>query len=41
MDISLPKHVEKYLTALKQRHGYSKWVIIDYSDLKAREDSLI
>ncbi|MBT7892749.1 MAG: glutathione S-transferase family protein [Deltaproteobacteria bacterium] len=38
LDISLPSHVERWYQTLKQRYGYKKWVMSDFSELRARED---
>lgn len=38
LSISLPIHVARWYEKLKTRPGYQKWVMSDYSELKARED---
>ncbi|EGU51936.1 glutathione S-transferase domain-containing protein [Vibrio nigripulchritudo ATCC 27043] len=38
LEISLPEKVNQWYLKLKQRSGYQKWVMSDFSELKARED---
>ncbi|MEM8860547.1 MAG: glutathione S-transferase family protein [Chloroflexota bacterium] len=37
LDIQLPDHVARWYGRLKERAGYQKWVMADFSELKARE----
>ncbi|CCO45464.1 putative glutathione S-transferase [Vibrio nigripulchritudo SOn1] len=38
LEIPLPEKVNQWYLKLKQRSGYQKWVMSDFSELKARED---
>lgn len=38
LEISLPEKVNQWYLKLKQRSGFQKWVMSDFSELKARED---
>ncbi|TMP30828.1 hypothetical protein CWB99_05700 [Pseudoalteromonas rubra] len=36
--IELPQRVSKWYKVLQQRASYQKWVMSDFTELKARED---
>lgn len=38
LDIKLPPRVNEWYQVLKQRVGYQKWIMSDFTELKARED---
>lgn len=38
LDIALPLHVAHWYEKLKERPGYKKWIMSDFTELKARED---
>ncbi len=39
LDVSLPPKVSLWYEGLQQRPGYQKWVMSDFSDLRAREEN--
>ena len=38
LNVPLPKNVSAWYERLKKRPGYQKWVMSDFTELKARED---
>ena len=38
LEVPLPEHVNNWYQTLKQRRGYQKWVMSDFSELKGREE---
>lgn len=38
LDVQLPSQVKSWYQKLQQRPGYQRWVMSDFSELKARED---
>lgn len=38
LEVTLPDSVERWYQALRERTGYKKWIMSDFSELKAREN---
>lgn len=38
LEVPLPEHVARWYEQLKQRSGYQRWIMSDFTELKGRED---
>lgn len=38
LEVSLPKNVDRWYQVLKERHGFRRWIMSDFSELQSRED---